>query len=87
MNISMPEPMRAFVEAQAAAENYSTSEYVRHLIRQDEQHKVNHRRQLMSQLLAISEAQIARGDVSTITLDQLFANVPIKNRATKKKPK
>ena len=85
MNISMPEPMRAFVEAQAAAENYSTSEYVRHLIRSDQERAQQLRREQWGQLLAISESQIARGDVSHITVDELIARSKSKITAKRKK--
>jgi antitoxin ParD1/3/4 len=37
LNISLPEPMRAFIDAQVAQGGYSTaSEYVRQLIREDQ---------------------------------------------------
>jgi antitoxin ParD1/3/4 len=37
MNISLPEPLKAFVEEQAAQRGYgTTSEYVRELIRNDQ---------------------------------------------------
>ena len=40
MNISLPEPLKAFVDAQIAAGRYSSvSEYVRELIRDDEKRK------------------------------------------------
>lgn len=38
MNISLPEPMRAFVEEQVKQKGYSTaSEYIRHLIRTEQE--------------------------------------------------
>ncbi len=44
MNISLSEPMRAFIEAQVKQKGYSTaSEYIHHLIRQ-EQEKVESNR-------------------------------------------
>jgi len=40
MNISLPEPLKQFVEAQIASGRYSSaSEYVRELIRDDEQRR------------------------------------------------
>ena len=40
MNISLPEPLKAFVDSQIAAGRYSSvSEYVRDLIRDDEKRK------------------------------------------------
>lgn len=39
MNISLPEQLKEFVELQVGAGRYSSvSEYVRHLIREDEKH-------------------------------------------------
>lgn len=44
MNISLPEPMRAFVEDQVSLGSYGTaSEYLRDLIRQDQTHKAEAR--------------------------------------------
>ncbi|MFN0151875.1 MAG: type II toxin-antitoxin system ParD family antitoxin [bacterium] len=44
MNISVPEPMRDWVEAQVRAGNYgNVSEYVRELIRQDQKRKTQER--------------------------------------------
>ena len=57
---------------------------MRHLVRSDEQQKIEKRRQLMSELLAISEAQIARGDVSHMTIDELMERGR-KRRLAKKK--
>jgi antitoxin ParD1/3/4 len=40
MNISLPKPMKAFIDSQIAAGRYSSvSEYVRDLIREDERRK------------------------------------------------
>lgn len=85
MNISMPEPMRQFIETQAAAGNYSASEYVRHLVRCDQERILQKRREQWQQLLVISEAQIARGDVSHITVDELIARSEAKIAAKRKK--
>ena len=53
MNISLPDAMKAWVEEQAKTGRYSNaSDYVRDLIRRDEQH-----REAMSWL----EAEIAKG--------------------------
>lgn len=44
MNISLPEPLKQFVDEQIAAGRYSSvSEYVRELIRQDEKRKAEER--------------------------------------------
>lgn len=40
MNISLPEPMKQFVEEQVSLGGYSTaSEYIRQLVRADQKHK------------------------------------------------
>ena len=40
MNISLPEPMKQFVEEQVSSGGYSTvSEYIRQLVRADQKHK------------------------------------------------
>jgi antitoxin ParD1/3/4 len=51
MNISLPEPLKQFVEDQVSGGGYSsTSEYVRELVRADQQRKI--REQLEETLLA-----------------------------------
>lgn len=51
MNISLPEPLKAFVDSQIASGRYSSaSEYVRELIRADERRKAEE--QLEALLLA-----------------------------------
>ena len=72
LNISMPEAMRQFVEAQAAAGSFSASEYIRHLIRLDEQRALEQQRELWGRLLAVSEAEINEGKLSHITVDALI---------------
>ena len=40
MNISLPEPLKSFVDEQVASRGYgSSSEYVRELIRKDQDHQ------------------------------------------------
>jgi antitoxin ParD1/3/4 len=54
MNISMPEPLKAFVEAQVSENHYSgTSEYIRELVRRDQMEKrqLEQDRQVMNDLL------------------------------------
>ncbi len=74
INVSMPDTMRAYVEAQAAAGDYSTSEYIRHLIRQDQQIKTGRfDPELLAQLLAISQKQLDDGEVVHITAGEFLA--------------
>ena len=55
MNVSLPEELKSFVDAQVDAGNYgSTSEYVRELIRRDHE-----RRQLRNALLEGARSPIA----------------------------
>ena len=55
MNVSLPEELRAFVDAQVSDGDYgSTSEYVRELIRRDRE-----RRQLRTALLAGAQSPVA----------------------------
>ena len=62
LNISIPESMKAYVEAQAAEGDFTTSEYVRHLIRMDQERKTIEKRAQIAQYLALCEEQIARGE-------------------------
>ncbi len=80
MNISMPEPMREFVEMQAAQGNYSASEYVRHLIREEQQRKIAREREMLHQLLAISAKQLADGEGIHLTAEEFLRRSELKRR-------
>jgi antitoxin ParD1/3/4 len=68
MNISLPDDMKAWVENQAAAAHFSTtSDYVRDLVRKEQE-----RRAGIAKLQALLDESIASG-VSTRTLDEIFA--------------
>ena len=64
MNISLPEPLKAFVDRQVAAGRYGTaSEYVRELIRADEKKKAEERLEaLLLEGLQSKEAPLTRED-------------------------
>jgi len=48
MNISLPDPMKEFVDEQVTAGHYSSvSEYMRELIRLDEKHKAQERLEVL----------------------------------------
>ncbi len=48
MNISLPEEMKAFIDAQTAEEGYaSASEYLRHLIREKQKRKAKEKLEAM----------------------------------------
>ncbi|MFN9110852.1 MAG: type II toxin-antitoxin system ParD family antitoxin [Bacteroidota bacterium] len=73
MNISIPESMRQYIEEQSAAGEFTTSEYIRHLIRMDQEEKKREKRFQLAQYLALCEEQIARGEVSTPDFDDIVA--------------
>jgi len=60
MNISLPESLRAFVEDQIAQRRYgTTSEYVRHLIRRDQDRQ--HLRDILLAGAASEQGPVADG--------------------------
>lgn len=68
MNISLPDQMKAWVEAQTADGRYSnTSDYVRDLIRREQikAEKVAHMQKLIDEAYA--------SGVSDLTVDEIFA--------------
>ena len=73
INISLPEPMREYVETRAASGDYSASEYVRHLIREDKQRYEHEQRDLLWELLAISAKQLDDGDFGDTDMEKLLA--------------
>jgi antitoxin ParD1/3/4 len=81
LNISLPESMRAYVEAQAQYGDFTTSEYVRHLIRKDQERKKTQ----LAHYLALCEEQIARGEVVTQTIDEMFDEFEREYKKRKKK--
>jgi antitoxin ParD1/3/4 len=75
MNISLPEPLKVYVDQQLASGRYSSvSEYVRELIRQDEKSKAQ--AQLEALLLEGLEGQatpLTPEDLSAIRAEALAA--------------
>lgn len=73
MNISLPEPLKQFVDGQIAQGRYSSaSEYVRELIRADEKRKAE--QELEAKLLEGlkgSESALTRADWSAIRKEAL----------------
>lgn len=73
MNISLPEPLKDFVDGQVAQGRYSSaSEYVRELIRADERRRAEE--QLEAQLLkglASAETELTATDWTAIRADAL----------------
>jgi antitoxin ParD1/3/4 len=73
MNISLPEPLKQFVEGQIASGRYSSvSEYVRELIREDEKRKAEERLEaLLVEGLEGKEAALTRNDWKDIRKEAL----------------
>jgi antitoxin ParD1/3/4 len=69
MNISLPEPLKQFVDGQIAAGRYSSaSEYIRELIREDEKRKAEERLEalLLEGLQGGEESELTRDDWTAI---------------------
>lgn len=73
MNISLPEPLKQFVDDQIAAGRYSSvSEYVRELIRDDEKRKAEDRLEsLLLEGLESDESPLTSEDWAAIRRDAL----------------
>ena len=71
MNISLPDQMKAFVEAQSEDGKFSNaSDYVRHLIRQDQE-----RQRSIAELQALVGEGIASGDAGPFEFDAFKAEM------------
>lgn len=73
LNISMPDSMREYVEAQAEQGQYSASEFVRHLIREDQKRRVEAERHVLAEYLALSARQLDEGMLAEVTVEGLLA--------------
>lgn len=73
MNISLPEPLKQFVDGQIAEGRYSSvSEYVRELIRADEKRKAEARLEaLLMEGLASPESEFKASDWADIRKEAL----------------
>jgi antitoxin ParD1/3/4 len=73
MNISLPEPLKDFVDGQIASGRYSSaSEYVRELIREDEKRKAGERLEaLLLEGLSGDESKLSRKDFADIRAEAL----------------
>ena len=73
MNISLPEPLKEFVEGLIASGRYSSaSEYVRELIRDDEKRKAEERLEsLLLEGLSGDESKLTRKDFADIRAEAL----------------
>jgi antitoxin ParD1/3/4 len=68
MNISLPDPLKEFVDHQIAEGRYSSvSEYIRELIRDDEKRKAEERLEaLLLERLENEESELTRRDFADI---------------------
>ena len=73
MNISLPDPLKDFVDAQITSGRYSSvSEYVRELIREDEKRKAEERLEAMLlEGMASPETELTRRDFEDIRKEAL----------------
>lgn len=73
MNISLPEPLKKFVDSQIAEGRYSSvSEYMRELIRADEKRKAEDRLEAMLlEGLSSTETELSPADWSDIRQEAL----------------
>jgi antitoxin ParD1/3/4 len=73
MNISLPEPLKEFVDHQIAEGRYSSaSEYIRELIRDDEKRKAEERLEaLLLEGLEGEETELTREDFANIRKEAL----------------
>jgi antitoxin ParD1/3/4 len=74
MNISLPDPLKQFVDQQIAAGRYSSvSEYMRELIREDEKRKAEERLEsLLLEGLQGAESALTRDDWKAIRKQALM---------------
>jgi antitoxin ParD1/3/4 len=73
MNISLPDPLKDFVDAQITTGRYSSvSEYVRELIREDEKRKAEERlAAMLLEGMASPETELTRRDFEDIRKEAL----------------
>ena len=79
MNISLPDPLKEFVDHQIAEGRYSSvSEYIRELIRDDEKRKVEQRLEtLLLEGLESEESELTRQDSDGIRKEALAGWPPL----------
>lgn len=73
LNISMPEAMREYIETQATRGHYSASEYVRHLIREDQKRQSEDERKLLWEYLALCAQELDEGLGRPVTLEEIVS--------------
>jgi len=82
MNISLPDPLKTFVDAQIAEGRYSSvSEYVRELIRADEKRKAEEQLEaLLMEGLQGEERELTRDDWQAIRRDAVAEFKKVRRR-------
>ena len=83
MNISLPDPLKQFVDGQIAEGRYSSvSEYVRELIREDEKRKAQERLEtLLLEGLSGKETELTKADFQAIRREALTQLAARKRRS------
>jgi antitoxin ParD1/3/4 len=72
MNISLPDPMRTWVDAQSREGRFANaSDYVRHLIRLDQE-----RRAAVDEIQALIDEGLASGEARAVDRDAFLARMP-----------
>jgi len=74
MNVSLPDAMKSWVDAQAHSGRYSNaSDYVRDLIRRDQERasKIAHMQQLVDEAIASGESQLSMDGLEAEALARL----------------
>jgi antitoxin ParD1/3/4 len=73
LNISIPEQLKAYIEARVESGDYGTpSEYVRSLVRQDKEAKLDHLKQQLLAALQTEELDITREELASSNLGVLL---------------
>ena len=74
LNVSMPESMRTYVENMAEQGRYSSSEYIRYLIREDQKRHEQTERNLLWDYLALSAKQLDDDDLAHVTIEKILTD-------------
>jgi len=73
LNISIPEQLKAYIEARVESGDYGTpSEYVRSLVRQDKESKLDDLKQRLLAALQTEEIEITREELAGANLGELL---------------
>jgi antitoxin ParD1/3/4 len=71
MNVSLPDPMKKWVEAQAVTGRYANaSDYVRDLIRKDQEHAAR-----IASMQALVDEGLASGEAQPFSVDRFLGSM------------